>query len=349
MREITVLILGVGGNVSMGILTALRMSTIPCKIIGACISPESIGLYYCDVAYVSPYAVDDNFPQWVVNICNKENVDIIFTGVEENVIALESNRAYIEANTRALFISSSYECLKIGLNKYETARWLKDHNCNYPKSADMRNLVEVNELISTVGFPLIAKPNSGKGSAGIFTVRSEADLERIKGTDYCLQQLLGKDDEEYTVACYVNKKGILQNMLIMRRALKHGSTFMAEICHDDEIYDECRRICESFKPIGPLNIQMRKHRGVPVCFELNVRFSGTTPIRARWGYNDVEAMVKEYLFNENIDLNPIEEGKAYRYYNEAFIDIEMQKKLIDSGYVNNCGEYSNKINKMSTL
>lgn len=346
MKEITVLILGVGGNVSMGILTALRMSTIPCRIIGACISPESLGLYYCDAAYISPYAAEDKFPEWVSDICNKEKVDIIFTGVEENVIALEAHRDYLNSHTKAVFVASDYEHLKIGCNKYETAMWLKEHECNYPQSANMNNPQEVEALISSVGFPLIAKPNSGKGAVGIFVANSEKDLESIAGKDYCLQQILGNENEEYTVACYMDKHGEQQEMLIMHRRLKHGTTFMAEICHDEDIYNECRRICDDFKPRGPLNIQMRKHDGKPVCFELNVRFSGTTPIRAKWGYNDVEAMIREYLFDEKVKLQPQTEGKAYRYYNEAFIDLNMQDWLANKGYINNCAQYPNTINKM---
>ena len=346
MKKINVLLLGVGGNVSMGILTALRQSSIPCRIIGACISHESLGLYYCDSAYVSPFAIDKSFPQWVVDICNKENIDIIFTGVEENVLALEANRSFIESHTKAIFIASDYEHLKIGLNKYETAKWLKEHGCNYPRSADMRNQQEVKDLIAEVGFPLIAKPNSGKGAVGLFVAKSEADIERIKGEDYCLQQSLGDENEEFTIACYVDKKGVQQDMLIMHRKLKHGTTFMAEIYHDEAIYEECHNICEAFRPRGPLNIQLRMHNGKPVCFELNVRLSGTTPIRAKWGYNDVEALIREYLFDEPVALTPKKKGKVYRYYNEAFIDLDMQQELKLTGHVNDCQSYNNTLNSM---
>jgi carbamoyl-phosphate synthase large subunit len=86
------------------------------------------------------------------------------------------------------------------------------------------------------------------------------------------------------------------------------------------------------------------HHGKPVCFELNVRFSGTTPIRARWGYNDVEAMIREYILDEPVTLNPLKEGKVYRYYNEAFIDVSMQKELRENGTVKDCGVFNNYIN-----
>lgn len=344
MNQINVLVLGAGGNVSQGILTAIKSSDLNCHIVGACISEESLGLYYCDTAYISPYANDPVFVDWVADICNKESIDIVFSGVEENVMALEANRIKYESRTNAIFISCTKEQLEIGLSKYKTAKWLQEHDCNYPKSADINNKAEVDELIREVGFPLIAKPNSGKGSQGIFVAQSKEDLEKIAGKDYCVQEFLGDDKSEYTIACYVDKTRKAHDTLIMHRHLKHGTTFMAEIVQNDAIRKECEKICKKFNPLGPLNIQLRMHHGKPVCFELNVRFSGTTPIRARWGYNDVEAMIREYVLDEPICLNPLKEGKVYRYYNEAFIDVKMQNELKENSSVKDCTVFNNYIN-----
>ena len=122
---------------------------------------------------------------------------------------------------------------------------------------------------------------------------------------------MGSDNEEYTVGCYSNKEGKTQDIIIMKRKLKYGTTFMAEIVQNELVYQEARKICDLFQPKGPLNIQMRVHNNKAICFELNVRFSGTTPFRAEWGYNDVEAIIQEYIFNENIEgfLNPLKSAK----------------------------------------
>ena len=46
MKMINVLVLGVGGNVSQGIVKALRqIEDIPIKIFGVCVSEKSVGLY----------------------------------------------------------------------------------------------------------------------------------------------------------------------------------------------------------------------------------------------------------------------------------------------------------------
>lgn len=343
MNEINILVLGVGGNVSQGIITAIRLSSIPCRIIGACINAESLGLYMCDAAYISPYANDDSFVGWVAELCNKESVSIVFSGVEEIINTLEYNRNTFETFTNAIFVSSNLKNLKIGGDKFLTVQWLKNNQLNYPLYAQYDDTNSLENLITQLGFPLIAKPNKGKGSAGIIKLMSEEDLKLIPTNDYCIQQYLGDEKQEYTVACYVDKKGIQQELIILRRDLKYGTTFMAEVVENDAIKEECKRICDKFKPNGPLNIQLRLHNGIPICFELNVRFSGTTPIRARFGYNDVEAMIQEYLFNKEINeiLKPKNKGRAYRYFNEFYMDMDMFEKLNEKKEVKNVDLYNN--------
>ena len=284
-NQINVLVLGVGGNVSQGILKAIASSNLNCTVIGACISHESIGLYLCDTAYIAPLADSEQFIPWLTDICNKECVNIVFSGVEENILAIAAQLEEFKKKTRAVFVCSSYECLKIGQDKLETCSWLQANECNYAKYCKSEDANAAFELIKAVGYPLIAKPRNGKGSQGIYKVNNENDLKEVlKFENYIIQEYIGNDQDEYTVGCYCDKSGNLVDMIIMRRELRYGTTFKAIIVDNDEIKAEVIKICERFKPIGPLNIQLRLDKNKrPVCFELNVRFSGTTPIRAHFG------------------------------------------------------------------
>lgn len=341
MKKINILLLGVGGNVTQGILAVLNKKREQYNVIGACISEESIGLYMCDKSYISPLASEATFIKWLIDICNKEKIDIIFTGVEEIIFKIIENEEFIKNSTKAIFIGSSLEKLKIGNDKLKTCEWLKENNLNYPYFADGNKNSEIQELIKKVGFPLIAKPKNGKGSQGINILNSYDQLTNIEELDkYVIQEYLGSDNEEYTVGCYSNKEGKTQDIIIMKRKLKYGTTFMAEIVQNELVYQEARKICDLFQPKGPLNIQMRVHNNKAICFELNVRFSGTTPFRAEWGYNDVEAIIQEYIFNENIEgfLNPLKSAKGYRYFNEIYIDLEMERNLKKNNYSLNTGK-----------
>lgn len=336
MRKLTILLLGVGGNVSQGILKAIRgydfaKENVEIHVIGACISPESVGLYMCDQACISPYANDSGFLDWVITLCNKQKVDLILTGVEENIIALQRGIRELKTRTKAIFVASPLEMLEIGQNKYLTCEWLKDNGCRYPQFCRLDDWDAVKELVQRVGFPLVAKPCHGKGSGGVHFL-TDMDALKALGTseDYVLQECVGTAADEYTVGCYCDKNGQLVESIVMHRRLGHGSTMAAEVVEDAEIRKEAEKICKAFHPGGPLNIQMRKDKdGRAVCFELNVRFSGTTPIRAHFGYQDVAALIKEYCLDEDIkECFRVQKGVVYRYTNEFYMQKNPEKQFV---------------------
>lgn len=317
-----ILLLGVGGNVSQGILKALRESALNLYVVGACVSKYSSGLYLCDEALISPYANSDLFIPWVINTCNSKHIDMIMTGVEENIIVLSKNIEEINKKTTAKFISSSYEQLKIGQDKMRTCQWLKENGCNYPLFCALSNVNECKQLVDEVGYPLIAKPNNGKSASGICILNNQKDLDKILGKDgYVLEEWLPEITGEYTVGCYCDKNDVLKDIIIMKRKLKKGTTVYSKVIHDQLIEEEARKIASKYKPVGPLNIQMRfNKKGEPVCFELNVRFSGSTAMRTNFGYKDVKAMIEEYLFDEPInDCFNIIDGECFRYDNEFYL------------------------------
>lgn len=344
MKKINILTLGVGGNVGQGILKALRLSDLSFNLINACVSAESLGLYAGDKAYISPYADDEAFLPWLINVCNDEAIDIILTGVEEIIDVLCCNYNVITAKTNAISIFSDYEQLKIGNDKYLTCEWLKKNQCNYPLYAIAEDLPQVDALIESAGFPLIAKPRKGKGSQGIQIIYNKDTLQSfLNKKGYVIQEYIGDGQSEYTVGCYCDKKSNLVDCIIFHRELKYGTTFRATVTENSAILNEVKKICSKFRPKGPLNLQFRMTKDErPVCFEMNVRFSGTTPIRARFGFNDVEALIREYVLDENIqNFFHITNGTAYRYWDEFYVSEEMQDKLHKKGVIDNVHGFTN--------
>ena len=99
-----------------------------------------------------------------------------------------------------------------------------------------------------------------------------------------------------------------------------------------------KKICEKFRPIGPLNIQMRLDiTGKPICFEMNVRFSGTTAIRANLGFEDVKALVLEYLYGQNnIDsCFELKQGEVFRFDEEMYLINGTTEKMGKLGKIEN--------------
>lgn len=330
--KLVILILGVGGNVSQGILKALSISSLPKKVIGACISPYAFGLYTVDQAYLSPRADDPEFIEWLINTCNIERVNVILSGVEPVLTKLAENLSTIYEETDAICIVSSPDKLLIGNDKLLTCKWLEKNGFNFPRYANIQNRPAVETLLNKCGFPLIAKPRIGKGSQGLLEIQGEEDLYKIsRKSGYLLQEHLGDKESEYTTGCFSDQKGNVRGAIAMRRKLQAGTTVQAEVGEYPEIRTEAIRIASALEPMGPCNIQMRMSNGTPVCFEINVRFSGTTPLRARFGFNEVDAAIRHFVLGESLeDLPVITEGIVLRYWNELYVDSKALTHLMNS-------------------
>ena len=85
-------------------------------------------------------------------------------------------------------------------------------------------------------------------------------------------------------------------------------------------------------------------KGQATCFEINVRFSGTTSLRARFGFNDVEAALRHYVLGEDtVSLPRVTEGIALRYWNEVYIDPGARTALEKSGALANPQQYASHV------
>jgi carbamoyl-phosphate synthase large subunit len=329
-RPLNVLVLGVGGNVSQGILKALRLAKPRCRIVGACIHPLSMGLYTVDRAYVSPAAHDPAFGEWLLRTCVDEGVDAVLSGVEPVLEVLSLQAPDLRARTGAVAIVSPPDVLAIGSDKLATCEWLRDRGFAYPRFADAADSDAVAALGAERGYPLIAKPRIGKGSAGVSVASDSRDLDRFVGrSGYVIEEQLGDESVEFTVGCFSDRTGRVRGAIAMRRELLHGTTSRAVAGEFPEVRAEAVRIVEALKPVGPCNVQLRVHAGRPTCFEINVRFSGTTPMRARFGFNEVEAALRHFVLEEEFDLPHVTEGIAVRYWNELYVDPRAKATLED--------------------
>ena len=317
---LTVLVLGVGGNVSQGILKALRRSELDLRVVAGCISPLAVGLYAADRAVVTPLARDDGFLPWLERTCRDEGVGAVLSGAEPVLEALAPEAERLrEATGGAVAIVSPPETLEVGQDKLTTARWLEERGLAFPASADAADAAAVRALAEEHGFPLLAKPRRGKGGTGLVRVGSQEELDLVTGRDGIVVQEHLPDRAEFTAGCMVDSEGELRGSVVMRRELVEGTTYRAEFGEFPEVRDEAVRIAQALRPRGPLNVQLRLRDGRPVAFELNVRFSGTTPARARAGFNEVDAALRHFVLGEPMNLPRVESGVVLRYWNELYL------------------------------
>ena len=122
-----------------------------------------------------------------------------------------------------------------------------------------------------------------------------------------------------------------------RRTVRGGTSWHVEVDRFYELDTLLLEISQATDFIGSLNVQLMLTKKGPVPFELNARFSGTTAIRAHFGFNEPEMTLRAYYYQEDITPPVIRSGIALRYHEEVFIDDVQADELqpnIHKGYVN---------------
>ena len=130
--RLTVLVLGVGGNVSQGILKALALSKLASRTVGACISR---GRPACtrSTAPTSPRRrLDPSFPDWLIDVCRRERVDAVLSGVEAVLDVLAQQQEAVRRESGRVCIVSSPDRLRIANDKLGTAHWLAQQGLGFP-------------------------------------------------------------------------------------------------------------------------------------------------------------------------------------------------------------------------
>lgn len=334
MSPVNLLVLGVGGNVSQSILKALAVSGLPHRVVGACVSPLAAGLFAVDRAYVSPPAADPSFVGWLFDVCRREQIRGVLSGVEPVLDVLAAEATRLTAETGAVPVVSPPALLALCNDKLLTSRWLERHGLAFARSADATDRGEVEALVRDCGYPLVAKPRGGKGGAGITVVRSDEQLAAVLAAPagLVLQEHLGRDDQEYTVATFTDRCGAPRGAIAMRRHLQHGTTVFAEAGRFPEVRRYALAVTAALRPAGPCNVQLRMTERGPVCFEINLRFSGTTALRARFGFNDVAAAVTHFVLGAPApELPDVVSGIGLRYWNEIYVDPAAVSRLTTTG------------------
>lgn len=323
MENINILVTGTGSLIGQAIIKSVLISSLKDNInlVGCDYFQNTVGSFWCNSNYILPDILKHNSEnEWynqIKEIILREKVNILFIGVDFELILFAKYKNEIEKETNCKIIVSDKKVLEIGNDKFLTAAFLQENKINFPETSLVENFAN-----SSIQFPCIIKPRVGARSKGVYIVNSYEELIEKSAMieNGIAQELIGDFFTEYTcgVLCIDGK---FESSIVLQRTLKEGHSYIAEYKKDfsRSIYDYIKVISEKLQPFGSCNLQLRlDSSGTPFLFEINPRFSGTTYMRALLGYNEVEFMIRYSLGLPCISFS-LQEGKVLRFYEERLL------------------------------
>jgi len=320
-----ILVTGAGALLGQGIIKSLRVTSLNPEIIAVDPDPLSAGLYWADSSYTIPMANASNYMDRVKEILLVEKPDAILVGTDVELPLFSSYREQLEKDFETCVLVSDPNVVAIADNKWLTYKFLKEHGFDCPESClpgDEETLIE------KVGFPLVVKPLVGARSIGVMIVKDKHEIQQALKCqqNVIIQECVGNPDSEYT-AGVLYFKDTCNVSIVMRRELRDGNTYRAFVDDYPSLNQKIRLMAEKLKPYGPLNFQFRLENDRIKVFEINARFSGTTPLRAHAGFNEVE-MALHYLLDGKPIIQPkIQPMNIVRHWSETIIRPDAMKKI----------------------
>jgi carbamoyl-phosphate synthase large subunit len=317
---VNVFVTGAGALVGQGALRLLRMMKRPLRIVTGDPDHRAAGHWLGDKPYVIPMAREPNYVSEVERIVRREKIGILFVGTDAELSLFAREKSHF-AVLGVKVIVSSPRVVEIADDKWLTAQFLRESGFPFPRTALASDPSACRTLAAECGLPMFAKPRRGARSVGARVLRTAADLEAVLSptSDLVIQEYLPDDPGEFTAGCVGAVDGKVGGVVVLKRDLRDGNTFRAY--HDGTALYEAHiaEIATRLGIEGPSNFQFRVKNGEPVVFEINARFSGTTPLRAMFGFNEVEAIVENVLTGAPIPQPKLHAGAVLRVWSDIFI------------------------------
>ena len=262
-------------------------------------------------SFIVPPAKSHNYCDTIIKICKENNIKNILPGSEPELITLVNNRVQFEKENILIFANTS-DVINTFDNKWETFIKLDTLNIRTPDTT-----INLNDSLffERNNYPLVVKPIIGNASKNVFTIYSNEELVCItqymtlKNVPFVIQEYVGIAEEEYTISVLSDFSGDYLGSIVFRRILAGGFSQYVECDLFEEIDKIAQDVALTISSKGPLNIQCRLVNGELCIFEINPRFSGTTPFRTLLGFNEADILLSKVLENKIVfDKENIQTG-----------------------------------------
>jgi len=316
---------------------SLRQTKEDFYIVGTDISVRRRSLSGADITYRVPKPEDEEYINSILDICNKEEIDIVFPLNTKEMIKLLRNKQIFTAK----IMGDNVEAIEIAGNKGKMLNFLKKKDLPHPKFKIVNNMSDLIWTVQNFDYPdkkVVFKRTDSAGCRGFRILDRNCDEQNMlfnekPGTTITkletilqfihdpipelvvMEYLEGTD---YTVYSLVNNGKALYTIPMRRYGLVPGMSLGGIAEKNNIIIEFVNKISKTFNFNSYINYQLILRDGKPMLYEINPRLSATTILCTAVGVNMPYFLMK-MLLNQKVPRKKILWGtEIIRYYNEMF-------------------------------
>ena len=243
-----------------------------------------------DKAFESPIIYDEKYIPFLLEICKSEKIDMLISLFDIDLMILAKNKSRFEEMGVKVIVSNE-NIINICNDKFEMLKYLKKINMPVPKT-----YIDLEEALKGADFDknsYILKPRWGMGSLSIFEAENKKELEVLyekakrsiqksylrfeSGADIDRAILIQEKikGDEYGLDIFNDFKGENLTVTVKRKlAMRSGETDIAEVIENKELENIGKKIAESLKHIGNLDMDILFDGQKAYIIDMNARFGG---------------------------------------------------------------------------
>ena len=250
-------------------------------IIGTDLNVDPTMLQYIDRVFPAPVITDPQYVDVLLNICEKEKVDVLVPGISQELEAIQSRLDEFKALDVKVAICEG-EGLSIANDKIKLYRFLESNGFNIPNYRVASDIDSIVNACYEIGYPeksVCIKISNGAGSRGVRIIDANSSrfevfinekpssakttledfisilrdateipelmiMEYLPGNEYCLDLLADNGDVKYIVG-----------QEIIRQSA--STPIVAVIKQEDFVYEQAKKIVALLKLDGNIGFDYK--------------------------------------------------------------------------------------------
>ncbi len=291
------------------------------KIIATDCSNLAPAIYEADKFYIVPMITSPDYLKIILNICDKEKIDGVFSLIDPELSLLAKH----EADFRKLGtipIVSPYDLVEKCFNKYAMAKLFAEKGLKTAKVYMSVKDFEEARKEGEIDYPVFVKPVCGSASLHINKVSSDEELQGLfhMYDDLMIQEFM--DGTEYGADVYIDLISGKCTSVFLKEKIKMraGETDKSISLKEDKLFTSIISFVEEAGFRGMIDIDIFKIGNDWYFSEVNPRFGGGYPHAYECGINMPKLVLNNLMGKENVaDIGNYEEGIVMMKYNEVMI------------------------------
>ena len=331
-KTVNILFTSVGRRVELmrAFRRAYQELEIRGRIVATDIDPLAPALQEVNTPYIVPRLDSPEYISTLIEICQREKIDLIFPLIDPDIPVLAANRWKLEENGARVVVVAS-RAAELTADKWLTSQFFAELGLPIPQSW-LPDQLDFEQL----DYPVFIKPRSGSAAKYTFRVDNPNELQFFSRyvPNPIIQEFLPGPEITNDVICDVDGS-VLGVVSRQRIEVRWGEVAKGVTIYNQDIISACVKIAQNLPAVGSITVQCMMKNDQPYFTEINARLGGGVPLGIAAGVDSPKWLLARAA-GVPVDIPPLGSYQTNIYltrFDDSFFLTEHERRQMASRHL----------------